>query len=335
VVDVTWYMAALVITIDDENLSEVNGRSGPEIRVYDDMEPMWFDPEDPEPEDDYGIYDGEEDGRIEVENEDGSISTGIANDPYVEREFDEVTGTFLPPPKRPTREEAVRNIGKDEYDKWFNDGMKVELSDREERVGKHKMSMEDFQLKLEELRSTTDLSEQEMEDKAKDLRAWYLRSEDLAEYYPEEFEKVGHEEALNEKLAMPILERADGVNTDAISVIARAIIDALEDEDVEERLEILSRHEIVMTSPGPDNYIETQREFDENRDNIVNVQTQDPFGSNRVLVGKLVDRNALDVYINVKGRLVTIPLNMVAHVTISDLNPDSVEEEEEESVGAV
>ncbi len=330
--DVTWYMAAMVITIDDDALSEViQGPTGPEVRVYDDMEAMWFDPDDPEPEDDYGIYEGEEDGRIEVENEDGSISSGIPNDPYVEREFDEATGTFMPPPKRPTREEAVRNISDEEYDKWVNDGMTVQLTDRDERISKHKMSMEDFQLKLEELRATTNLSEEEMEKRAKDLRAWYLRSEDLEEYYPEEFEKIGYEEALNEKLAMPVLERADGVDTHSISIIARAIIDALSDEDVEDRLEVLSRHEIIMTSPGPEGYVETQSEFNGSRGKIVNVQTQDPFGSNRILTGKLVDRNALDVYINVKGRLVTIPLNMVAHVTLSGLNTaeEHVEELEE------
>jgi len=334
VTDVTWYMAALVITIDDDCLNEVEGKSGPEIRVFDDDEPMWFDPDDPEPEDDYGIYEGEEDGRVEMENEDGSLSSGIPNDPYLERDFDEVTGTFLPPPKRPRREEAVRNMRKADFDKWVEDGMKVELTDRDERVGKNKMSMEDFQIKLDELRATTNLSEDEIEKRAKDLRAWYLRSEDLAEYYPEEFEKVGNEEALGEKLAMPVLERADGVNTDALSVIARAIIDALDEDDVEDRLEILSRHEIVMTSPGPENYIETQREFDENRGKIVNVQTQDPFGSNRVLTGNLVDRNALDVYINISGRLVTIPLNMVAYVTLSDKNTSTQNVIEEEEVSA-
>ena len=52
------------------------------------------------------------------------------------------------------------------------------------------------------------------------------------------------------------------------------------------------------------------------RGEIVSVQTQDPFGSNRVLKGRLVDRNALDVVINVKGRMVTIPLNMVAYIAI-------------------
>mmetsp|Transcript_3261 Transcript_3261/g.3804 ORF Transcript_3261/g.3804 Transcript_3261/m.3804 type:complete len:515 (-) Transcript_3261:33-1577(-) len=315
VTDVTWYMAALVISVD-EDIAQVDGPSGPEIRPYDDVEPMWFDPEDPEPEDDYGIYEGEEDGRIETVNDDGSISSGIPNDPYVEREFDEVTGTFLPPPKRPTREEAVRNISHEEFEKWENDGMKLELNNRDDRVGKQKMSMEDFQFKLEELRATTDYTDDEMEVRAKDLRARYLRSEDLAEYYPEEFKKVGMEEPLAEKLAMPVLERSDGVDTTALSIIARAIMDALGDIDVEDRLEILSRHEIILTSPGSEDYIETQRQFDESRGQIVNVQTQDPFGSNRLLKGKLVDRNALDVYINMKGRLVTIPLNMVAFITI-------------------
>ena len=78
--------------------------------------------------------------------------------------------------------------------------------------------MEDFQLKLEDLRARMNLSEEEMEERAKDLRAWYLRSEDLAEYYPEEFEKVGNEEALNEKLAMPVLERANSTTSRLTSI---------------------------------------------------------------------------------------------------------------------
>jgi len=41
----------------------------------------------------------------------------------------------------------------------------------------------------------------------------------------------------------------------------------------------------------------------------VYVETRDPWGSNRVLGGKLVDRNALDVIINQdnSGRMVTTP----------------------------
>jgi ribosome maturation factor RimP len=244
------------------------------------------------------------------------MSSGIPNDPYEEREFDESTGDYLPAPLRPIREAAVRNMSYEDFEKYEDDGMKVKLTDRDERINKKKLNMEDFQIKLEEYAAEQGLTVDDLEEKASGLRARYLRSEDLAEYYPEEFKMVGKEVAL-EKLAMPSLERADGIDTHALSVIARAITDALADPDVEDRLEILTRHEVILTSPGDeDNYMETQRQFDEMRGEIVSVQTQDPFGSNRVLKGRLVDRNALDVVINVKGRMVTIPLNMVAYIAI-------------------
>jgi ribosome maturation factor RimP len=314
--DITWYMSSLVVTLEDSLGWQVDGPSGPEIRVENSIAPVWFDEEDPEPEDDYGVYAGEEDGRLETQDEDGNISSGIANDPYLEREFDESTGSYFPAPQRPTRSSTVRNISYEDFENFEDDGMKVSLTDRDERINRQKMNMEDFQLKLEEYAGEEGLSPEALEEKAVELRARYLKSEDYASYYPEEFKKVGKEEALD-KLAMPSLERADGVDTDALSIIARAITDALEDPDVEDRLQILSRHEVILTSPGDeDNYIETQRHFDEMRGEVVSVQTQDPFGSNRVLKGRLVDRDALDVVINVKGRMVTIPLNMVAYVAI-------------------
>jgi ribosome maturation factor RimP len=314
--DITWYMSTIVVTLEDSMGWNVDGPSGPEVRVEDSVPPIWFDEEDPEPDDDYGIYAGEEDGRMEVEDEDGNISSGIANDPYEEREFDETTGTYNPAPSRPTREAAVRNMSYDDFETYENDGMKLKLTNRDERINKQKLTMEEFQLKLEEYAAEQGMVADDLEEKAAELRARYLRSEDLAEYYPEEFNKVGKEEGI-EKLAMPSLERADGIDTHSLSIIARAITDALSDPDVEDRLEILSRHEVILTSPGDEeNYVETQRQFDEMRGEIVSVQTQDPFGSNRVLKGRLVDRNALDVVINVKGRMVTIPLNMIAYVAI-------------------
>lgn len=314
--DITWYMSTIVVTLEDSMGWDVEGPSGPEIRVETSVPPMWFDEEDPEPEDDYGIYAGEEDGRMEVEDEDGNLSSGIPNDPFEEREFDEATGNYLPAPQRPTRVAAVRNTSFEEFEDFENNGMDVKLTDRDERINKKKLSMEDFQIKLEEYAAEQGLAVDDLEEKAAELRSRYLDSDDLAQYYPEEFVKVGKETALD-KLAMPSLERADGIDTTALSIIARAITDALSDPDVEDRLKILTRHEVILTSPGDEeNYVETQRQFDEMRGYTVSVQTQDPFGSNRVLKGRLVDRNALDIVINVKGRMVTIPLNMIAYVAI-------------------
>jgi len=314
--DITWYMSNIVITLQESLHWRVTGPSGPEIRVDDSVPPIWFDEEDPEPEDDYGIYANEEDGRVEVEDDDGNISSGIPNDPYDEREFDEVSGTYLPKPARPLREAVVRNMSFEDFAKFEDDGMKVKLTDRDERINKQKLSMEDFQIALEDYAAEEGIFADDLEDKAADLRARYLRGEDLEAYYPEEYRKIGPEEAL-EKLAMPSIERSDGINTHALSVIARSITDALENPEIEERLEILSRHDVILTSPGDEEkFVETQRHFDEMRGEIVSVQTQDPFGSNRVLRGHLVDRNAMDVVINVKGRMVTIPLNMVSYIAI-------------------
>jgi ribosome maturation factor RimP len=106
------------------------------------------------------------------------------------------------------------------------------------------------------------------------------------------------------------------LNTDAISSIAQSVLEALNDPDVDERLDISSRHEIIITTPGISNVLETQKEFDAFVGFDVSVKTIDPFKSNRILKGKLVERNALDLKINVKGRIVTIPLNFVDQVVL-------------------
>jgi ribosome maturation factor RimP len=208
-------------------------------------------------------------------------------------------------------------ISYDDFQRYLSDGMTVEMQDRDERVS-NKLSLADYEAKLLKANEEWGFSRDELEKRTKHLRARYLHSEDLAEYYPEEFAKVGFEEPM-EKLAMPLLERADGIDTDALSIIARSILDALQDPEVEERLRIVSRHELLLTSLGDPEYLETQSQFDSHRGTDVIVQTQDPFGSNRALKGKLVDRNALDVIINQRGRMVTVPLNMVDYVMIASV----------------
>ncbi|KAL3794368.1 hypothetical protein ACHAWO_007343 [Cyclotella atomus] len=112
---------------------------------------------------------------------------------------------------------------------------------------------------------------------------------------------------------------AHAVDTKALSVISQAIMTALEDETVEEELKILSRHDITLTSPINNPCIlESQSEFDAAREKDVYVETRDPWGSNRVLGGKLVDRNTMDVIINQdnSGRMVTIPHSMIHQVLL-------------------
>lgn len=99
-----------------------------------------------------------------------------------------------------------------------------------------------------------------------------------------------------------------------ISTIAKAILDGL--EQVEEELEILDRHEIILTTPDGENILDSQKQFDAYRGFDVIVETQDPWESNRVIHGKLLERNAMDVIINKRGRMVTIPLNFVKTVRL-------------------
>ncbi|KAL9182681.1 hypothetical protein ACHAXT_013333 [Thalassiosira profunda] len=112
---------------------------------------------------------------------------------------------------------------------------------------------------------------------------------------------------------------AHPVDPKALSVVSQAITKALEDDEVEEKLKILSRHDLVLTSPLDNPCIlDSQKEFDRARDLDVYVETRDPWNSNRVLGGKLVDRNALDVIINQdnSGRMVTIPNSMIHQVLL-------------------
>jgi ribosome maturation factor RimP len=105
------------------------------------------------------------------------------------------------------------------------------------------------------------------------------------------------------------------IDTAALSTIAYAILEALKFHEKEWR--ILARHELILSSPNPAiDCLETQRQFDAYRNHHVIVETQDPFESNRTLKGKLVDRNAMDLILNIRGHMVTVPLNFVKCVRL-------------------
>jgi len=111
------------------------------------------------------------------------------------------------------------------------------------------------------------------------------------------------------------LEHSIHIDTAKLSTIAHAILGALEPH--EEELHILKRHELVLSSPNPaPDVLETQRQFDAYRNHHVAVETVDPFQSNRTLKGQLVDRNAMDLILNIQGRMVTVPHNFVKCVRL-------------------
>ena len=122
------------------------------------------------------------------------------------------------------------------------------------------------------------------------------------------------EEVEIENEPVPVDGEVLPIDTRAVSTIARSILESLEESD--EELQVLSRHFVVLSSPGAPDVLDTQRQFDARRGQDVIVETIDPWQSNRVLRGKLLERNSMDVIINKKGRMVTIPLNFVKVVRL-------------------
>lgn len=131
---------------------------------------------------------------------------------------------------------------------------------------------------------------------------------DMAAMSEEEEAQLGMEET-------PVDSDVFEINfTPALSTMARAILEAL--ETVEDEIHVLERHSVILTSPGDPEFLESQSQFDKHQGSPVIVETEDPFGSNRVLKGTLLMRNSMDVVINKKGRMVTIPLNFVKAVRL-------------------
>jgi ribosome maturation factor RimP len=248
VVDVTWYMAKCVISLDEKSLRNVVGYvDGPEVRIVypddTDVTGHIWDPSATNGDDDMEEMYTEEDEILDYEQYDEDIEHEIlkANMPV---EYDEATGKELPPREPRSREERAQEM-RDEWDTRFLDEPRME------------------------------------------------RPDDGMFSHP--------------------------VDTKALSVVSQAITTALAVEDVEERLQILSRHDVILTSPLDNPCIlDSQREYDDALGLDVYVETRDPWGSNRVLFGKLVDRNALDVVINQDntGRMVTIPHSMIHQVLL-------------------
>mmetsp|Transcript_30012 Transcript_30012/g.45515 ORF Transcript_30012/g.45515 Transcript_30012/m.45515 type:complete len:385 (-) Transcript_30012:96-1250(-) len=114
-----------------------------------------------------------------------------------------------------------------------------------------------------------------------------------------------------------------------ISTISKSILDAL--DLVEDELKVLARHEVLLTTPRNNPIIlDRQDQFDANIGADVIIQTQDPWESNRVLRGALLERNSMDLIINKKGRMVTIPLCFIKYVRLAATDEQLSEDWEEE-----
>jgi len=248
VLDVTWFLTSLVVTIDESMMIEQRDMfkaEGPPIEVVEAEAPMYYDPYDPDPDD---------------------VSANPEEILY----------------QRETEEEAK--------ERKTRDGIKWVTTDNDDPPGEKHNPLEDIEPKVPLMKN---------DETRPDVA---LRG-------------VEEEQIRFQEMQKPVdIDSLHRVDTAALSTIAGVILDAL--TEVEEELNILERHELILASPGAADVLETQKQFNAYRGEPVIVETQDPFESNRVLKGKLLDRNAMDVYINQKGRMVTIPNCFVKCVRI-------------------
>ena len=250
ILDVTWFLTTVLVTIDDEQLPPENifKDRGPAIDIRTPQAPQFYDPSDPNPED---IWADDDDVLYERETEEECAA----------REAKQ-RSMYVP-----------KEAGMDDPD--------------EPHIADQAGPGDDVPL----------YSNTESRDEVAALVAEEIALQHVTSQQPIDLERSMH------------------IDTAKLSTIAQAILQALEAH--EEELRILQRHELVLCSPNPAlDAVETQKQFDAYRDHYVMVETVDPFESNRTLKGRLVDRNAMDVLINVQGRLVTIPHNFVKVVRV-------------------
>lgn len=349
--DVTWYLTFATVTLSPDLSSvEVDQdllRPGPKIAVDSTSyrTNLYLDGEEDEEDPagfEMGTFSGEEHTRgVDWEDD-------YEEDDVQGPEYDEDTGEELPRERnRPTRAEAVFSYQKEmeaNIEERASTDRALKLpgivqphnlkDDIKARYGGYVKEINDFEALLEakygySLRDSGDGGDSEgvtEEDLSSALKIcnieWGLENERLRQYQEfilEKYRLVESYQGVNRKVNdMDV--RADGITEDyatRLSIVGQAILEALGEDDADSRLDILGRHEIILTSTNFDiNLVETQRQFDAARGKDVFVQTRDPWESNRVLKGKLIDRNTLDVVINQSGRMVTIPNNMVESVRL-------------------
>ena len=91
---------------------------------------------------------------------------------------------------------------------------------------------------------------------------------------------------------------------------------------LEERLDALDiipdAYVLEISSPGISRQLTTDREFISFKGFSVIVRTSEPYEDHKEWRGKLIGRDETGVYLNQKGRAITIPRHLVTQVQLDD-----------------
>jgi ribosome maturation factor RimP len=81
-------------------------------------------------------------------------------------------------------------------------------------------------------------------------------------------------------------------------------------------LDVVARYEIVVASPGIGQFLRTRRDFESFRGFPVVVNVKEEYKKKKTFEGTLVERDAEDVSISLKGRIVKIPRTLIETVSL-------------------
>lgn len=79
---------------------------------------------------------------------------------------------------------------------------------------------------------------------------------------------------------------------------------------------------LEISSPGISPYLSTERDFTVFKGFMVEVQLTEPYKKRQAWIGQLVRRDADAVHLNLKGRPLKLPREMVKTVQLSDRAPE-------------
>lgn len=113
---------------------------------------------------------------------------------------------------------------------------------------------------------------------------------------------------------------ASKLAANSIGDVSRRLIEVFNDPDVDAKLDITNRYEILVSTRGFDGRLVTPKEFTAYKGFDVEVQTDKAYpknkGKDKVYLGRLVEKTDDAVRLNVKGRISKIPLKFVLGVKL-------------------
>jgi ribosome maturation factor RimP len=110
-----------------------------------------------------------------------------------------------------------------------------------------------------------------------------------------------------------IRNRLGDTGLDDCERMSRALEEELDATDI-----IPDTYVLEISSPGISRQLTTDREFISFKGFAVIVTTSEPFEGHKQWRGKLISRDETGVYLNQKGRAITIPRDLVTKVQLDD-----------------